>query len=150
MVRFSGTSSPSRKKRLSRGLRLETQAYKSSDGRIQCVLDLIHQALDRDFSVSELARHAGLSDSYFHHLFRGEMGVSPAKYARDLKLREAARLIKTTAFPVKDIVSAVGVTDRSHFNRKFKQIYGSSPSLYRACKQQPHRRIARASTAPTA
>jgi transcriptional regulator GlxA family with amidase domain len=132
---------------------LEIQVYKPSDGRIQRVLDSIDQALDRDFSVSELARQVGLSDSYFHRLFQVEMGVSPAKYSRDLKLRQAERLIKTTTLPVKDICSAVGVTDRSHFNRRFKQMYGLSPSLYRACKgiqQRPDRRIARASTTPTA
>ena len=116
------------------GFRLGTQAYKPSDARIQRALDLIRQAFDRDFAVSELAWHVGLSNSHFHRVFRAEMGMSPAKYLHDLKLCEAERLIRTTVLPVKDILSVVGLTDRSHFLRTFKQVYGLSPSLYRVGK----------------
>jgi two-component system response regulator YesN len=67
-------------------------------------------------------------------LFRREIGVSPAKYVDNLTLRDAEHLIKTTALSVKDIFSIVGVTDRSHFVRKFRQVYGLSPSQYRIRK----------------
>jgi transcriptional regulator GlxA family with amidase domain len=110
---------------------LETQAYKPLDARIQRALDMIHHGHQRQFAVSELARQVGLSESHFHHLFRREIGVSPAKYLDNLMLREAEHLIKTTALSVKDIFGIVGVTDRSHFIRKFRQVYGLSPSRYR-------------------
>jgi len=113
---------------------LETQAYKPLDARIQHALDMIHHRLHRQLAVSELARQVGLSDSHFHHLFRREIGVSPAKYLDNLMLREAEHLIKTTALSVKDIFSIVGVTDRSHFIRKFRQVYGLAPSRYRMRK----------------
>jgi AraC family transcriptional regulator len=113
---------------------LETQAYKPLDARIQHALDLIHNGPNRQFAVSELARQVGLSDSHFHHLFRREIGVSPAKYLDNLMLREAEHLIKTTALSVKDIFNIVGATDRSHFIRKFRQVYGLSPSRYRIRK----------------
>jgi transcriptional regulator GlxA family with amidase domain len=95
---------------------------------------MIHHRLHRQLAVAELARQVGLSGSHFHHLFRREIGVSPAKYLDNLMLREAEHLIKTTALSVKDIFSIVGVTDRSHFIRKFRQVYGLSPSQYRLRK----------------
>jgi AraC family transcriptional regulator len=113
---------------------LDTYTYRSLDARIQRALDLIHQRLHRQLAVSELARQVGLSDSHFHHLFRHELGVSPAKYLDNLMLREAEHLIKTTALSIKDIFAIVGVTDRSHFVRKFRQAYGLSPSRYRTRK----------------
>jgi len=113
---------------------LETQAYKSLDARIQRALDLIHNGPNRQFAVSELARLVGLSESHFHHLFRREIGVSPAKYVDTLMLRDAEHLIETTALSIKDIFGIVGVTDRSHFIRKFRQVYGLSPSRYRIRK----------------
>ena len=82
---------------------MEPQVHRSSDARIQRALDIIHGSANRQFAVADLARTVGLSDSYFHHLFRREAGVSPAKYLQDLKLREAEHLIKTTALPVKDV-----------------------------------------------
>jgi len=112
----------------------ETHACKPLDARIQRALDLIHQGLHRQLAVSELARQVGLSDSHFHHLFRREIGVSPAKYLDELMLREAEHLIKTTTLPVKTIFTIVGATDRSHFVRKFRQVYGLSPSQYRLRK----------------
>ena len=113
---------------------METQTYKPLDARIQRALDMIHHRVHRQLAVSELARQVGLSDSHFHHLFRREIGVSPAKYLDNLMLREAEHLIKNTALSVKDIFSIVGVNDRSHFIRKFRQAYGLAPSRYRVRK----------------
>jgi transcriptional regulator GlxA family with amidase domain len=114
---------------------LENQpSYKPLDARIQRALDLIHYGPRRQLTVSELARQVGLSESHFHHLFRREIAVSPAKYIDNLMLRDAEHLIKTTVLSVKDIFSIVGVTDRSHFVRKFRQAYGLSPSRYRIRK----------------
>jgi transcriptional regulator GlxA family with amidase domain len=115
---------------------LETQAYKSLDVRIQQALDTIHHGPRRQFAVSELARQVGLSESHFHHLFRREIGVSPAKYLDDLILREAEHLIKTTTLSVQDIFRIVGASDRSHFLRKFRRAYGLSPSRYRTRKAE--------------
>lgn len=99
--------------------------------RIQRALDLIHRGAN-SCTVTELARQVGLSDSYFHWLFHRDMKVSPARYLGNLRLDQAEHLIKTTSLSVKDICAFVGVTDRSHFVRKFKQTFGLCPTLYRA------------------
>ena len=114
---------------------MEAQANKSVDRRIQRALDILHGAANRQFAVIELAQAVDLSTSYFQHLFRRETGVSPAKYLQDLKLRSVAHLLKTTSLPVKEVFHVVGVSDPSHFIRKFRRAYGVAPSLYRGQDQ---------------
>jgi len=104
---------------------------KGLDVRIQYVIDLIHSNHDKPLGVPDLAQAVGLSVSYFSHLFRDHVGVSPAKYLRDFRMREVAHLVKTTTLPVCAILESVGATDRSHFVRKFARQYGLAPSQYR-------------------
>ena len=102
------------------------------DDRIQRVMDLIINNYDKPLSVPDLARAAGMSVSRFSHLFRDNVGVSPARFLRDYRMREAEHLITTTTLPMTSIFPRVGVTDRSHFVRRFRLLYGSAPSDYRA------------------
>jgi len=109
---------------------------KGLDVRIQHVIDLIGNNHDKPLSVPDLAQAAELSVSYFSHLFRDHVGVSPAKYLREFRMREAEHLVKTTTLPVCAILESVGATDRSHFVRKFARQYGLAPSQYRvACER---------------
>ncbi len=110
------------------------QSGRSLDVRIQQALDLIHHGHDPHLGVPELARRAGISESHFYRLFRHETGVTPAKYLNELRIRQVEHLVRTTALPLKDIFAIVGVTDRSHFLRKFKELYGLPPSIYRTQK----------------
>ncbi len=48
-------------------------------------------------------------------------------------MREAEHLMTTTALPLRATqFPKVGVTDRSHFVRKFREFYGLAPSTYRS------------------
>jgi AraC-like DNA-binding protein len=101
------------------------------DVRIQRTIDLIGTNYGQPLGVLDLARAVGLSVSHFSHLFRDNVGVSPAKFLQDFRMREAEHLMKTTTLPLNAILSRVGATDRSHFVRKFRRIYGLAPSIYR-------------------
>jgi len=105
--------------------------FEGMDVRIRCAVDLITSNHDKPLGVPDLARAVGLSVSYFSHLFRDNVGVSPAKFLRDFRMREAEHLVKTTTLPVRAILESVGATDRSHFVRKFSRHYGLAPSRYR-------------------
>lgn len=107
-------------------------ALKDRDVRIQAAIDLISGNGDKPVGVPDLARAVGLSISYFSHLFRDNVGVSPAKFVRDFRMRQAEHLIRTTTLPLQTIFPLVGVTDQSHFVRKFTRRYGLAPSRYRA------------------
>jgi len=110
----------------------QRRRWRGPDVRIQRAIDLIGSNHDKPVGVPDLARAVGLSVSYFSHLFRDHVGVSPAKFLRDFRMREAEHLIRTTSLPLTAIFPLVGVSDRSHFVRKFTECYGLPPSKYRA------------------
>jgi AraC family transcriptional regulator len=102
------------------------------DPRIQCAVDIISRDYRRRIRLSELARTIGLSVSHFAHLFQREVGVSPARFLREFRFRQAEQLIRTTRLPLGEVLPLAGITERSHFMRAFKQRHGLSPSKYRA------------------
>jgi|SRR5687767_1425457 len=73
-----------------------------------------------------------MSPSRFQHLFKAQVGMTPAHYLRALRREQARKLLQTSLLTVKQIMSGVGVEDKSHFAREFKKAYGLTPSAYRA------------------
>ena len=79
----------------------------------------------------EYAALCGIDAYYFIHLFKEVTGLSPLKYATDLSMRKAGKLIVETDMDVGDISSSLGHDDPCYFSRKFRKFYGLTPSEYR-------------------
>jgi AraC family transcriptional regulator len=101
------------------------------DGRIQKVIDFMEQNLERNLPLSEFASLMSLSDSRFRHLFSVETGMSPRVYLRKLRLARARQFLEESRLNIDQIALKVGWQDRSHFERRFKQVYGVTPAQYR-------------------
>lgn len=65
------------------------------------------------------------------HLLREEMGLTFKSYLIELRLKEAARLLKTTDLQVAEISQQVGFGNISNFNRNFKDFFKKTPNEYR-------------------
>ncbi len=102
------------------------------DRRIQHTIALLKDDLRLNISPDKLARSVNLSLSRFQHLFKAETGTSPAHYIRALRIAQARALLETSLLNVKQIVNRVGLRDKSHFERAFKQAHGLTPTQYRA------------------
>jgi AraC family transcriptional regulator of arabinose operon len=83
-----------------------------------------------------LAASIRLSGSRFRHLFKQEVGTTPAKYLKQLRLKKAALLLTTTYSPMKAVLTKVGLTSSTHFLRDFREMYGMSPGEYRNLHQK--------------
>ena len=99
--------------------------------RVQIALALMKEDLRRELSADRLAEAVNLSPSRFRHIFKAETGTSPARYLHSLRLEHARELLETSLLTVKQIMSSVGIADRSHFDREFKRAYGLTPVQYR-------------------
>jgi two-component system response regulator YesN len=82
-------------------------------------------------TLEELGRQVNLSASRLRHIFKQQTGKTPAQYLKDLRLRQAELLLRTTFLSVKQITSRVGLTTGSHFVREFKRVHGMAPTAYR-------------------
>lgn len=101
------------------------------DQRVQRVKDLIESNLDRELTVSEMARFVDLSVSHLQHLFKNETGQSPAHYVQTLRLKRARELLESSSLSIKQIMIRIGTKDRSNFERRFKRAYKLTPVQYR-------------------
>ncbi|MCM3338988.1 helix-turn-helix transcriptional regulator [Paenibacillus sp. MER TA 81-3] len=64
-------------------------------------------------------------------MFSKQIGTSPSRYIRALRLQEAERLLKQGNLSVADIALSFGDGDIYSFARAFKRSIGMSPSHYR-------------------
>lgn len=105
------------------------------DARVEVVLVFMKHNLGKRLPLSELAELVNLSDSRFRHLFTAETGTSPRLYLRSLRLDHAKHLLEETWLSIDQIALKVGWQDRSHFERRFKHLYGLTPARYRTTQR---------------
>ena len=102
------------------------------DPRLGAALEAMLDAPEAPHTVEGLATVAAMSRSTFAQHFTAAFGRPPMNFLRELRLRKAARLLKTTDVPVKSIANSVGYGSRSYFSRAFKAFYGIDPARFRA------------------
>src|SRR3954451_6645563 len=101
------------------------------DRRVQHAIATLDQQLATPVTVATLAADVNLSPSRFAHLFRREVGTSPARYIRAARMVRAYLLLTRTFLTVKEARALVGVNDASHFSRDFRRFHGISPNAAR-------------------
>lgn len=101
------------------------------DPRLGRALQAIHAAPEAPHSLDSLAETAAMSRSVFASRFRALFGQTAMDYVRDVRLREAARLLKQPDMSVAAAAARAGFASRSHFTRAFRTMFGKAPGEYR-------------------
>lgn len=99
--------------------------------RLRPALDLVAEGTGRLVTIEEAAARCHLSPSYFSRAFAAAFGVGFAEYARQYRLRAAARSLTTEGARISDIAYRSGFLTPSHFSAAFQKRYGVSPSAFR-------------------
>lgn len=82
-------------------------------------------------SVTHMARQAGLSESHFRARFRAAFGQSPGRYLQRRRLQAAARQLRETDEPIKQIAAQAGYDELANFYRAFRAAFDLAPAAYR-------------------
>lgn len=90
-------------------------------------LSKIHADYNKKITVDELAELCSISKYYFCRTFKQVMGVSPAEYVINYRLRLADVMLKDGTETVSKIASLCGFEDESYFCRCYKKRKGVSP-----------------------
>ena len=88
--------------------------------------------VSRNTPLEEAARAVNLSPSRLRHLVREQVGISPSRYIKHVKLERAKELLETTLLSIKEVMWEAGFSDFSHAVRDYKRLYGETPSQTRA------------------
>jgi len=104
-------------------------------GRLRPALDLVAGATDRTVTIEDAAARCHLSPTYFSRAFSRQFGVGFSEYARQYRLRAAARSLTTSGLRVSEIAYSNGFLNPSHFSSAFQKRYGVSPSQFRKAYQ---------------
>jgi transcriptional regulator GlxA family with amidase domain len=121
-----------------RGTRLEvSNRVTVADPRVRYVLALMERHRTAPLSILELARAVNLSPAHLRRLFQSELGKSPTRVFRDLRLDHARLLLQTSFLTVKQVMAASGWNDPSHFCRDFKRRHGRTPQSLRNDTDDP-------------
>lgn len=81
--------------------------------------------------VDEVAERVGLSTGYFHRLFKKEMGDTPGRYLRKIKIEKSKSLLLNQNITLAEISWVCGFADPCEFNKIFKKETGQTPGSYR-------------------
>ena len=98
---------------------------------IETSLNIIHAEYMLGITVQELADRLNLERTYFSHIFKKSVGVSPKKYLLNYRMKRAADLILNYGQSISTTALSVGYNDIYVFSKMFKQFYGVSPTQCR-------------------
>src|SRR5215213_10543308 len=102
------------------------------DSRLAAVVTAIMENPGADHTLKSLTEQAGMSRSGFALRFALAFGTTPMEFVKGVRLRYAAKLLRSTDFPVSVIATKIGYASRTHFSRTFRASYGQDPQSFRA------------------
>lgn len=87
---------------------------------------------DEDYGVDQLASDVALSRTNLYGRLRNMLGISPADFIRNVRLKRAARMLtEKPSLSIAEISERVGFGTARNFSTQFKKMFGVLPSEYR-------------------
>ncbi|MDE7089474.1 MAG: response regulator, partial [Prevotella sp.] len=104
-------------------------------GNDELLMERIMKAVNKnlsnsDFNVDMLTQEVGISRAQLHRKMKDMTGISTSEFIRNIRLEQAARLLKEQKVNVTQVAYAVGFSNLAHFSTIFRKHFGMSPSEY--------------------
>lgn len=107
------------------------QVIRRSDvEKVKRAVDLINKDLSQNYSVDHLAKEVGTNVNKLQEGFKYMFNLTVNKYMQQVKLEAAKDLLSSSEHNVSQIVSMIGLNNRSYFSKIFKDRYGVSPKYF--------------------
>jgi AraC family transcriptional regulator len=100
--------------------------------QVSQVLDYIHDHLEQDIKLADLAVLLDMSQFHFSHVFKQAIGISPYQYLLQQRIERAKQLLKESDCSIMEIALSCGFNSHSHLSKQFRQLTGMTPTAYRA------------------
>lgn len=104
--------------------------YKNKQ-KIQMAIRYITENYDKDLNMAVVSNYISMNYSLFSYVFKQYTGSNFVNYLKDLRMKEAKRLLEETELRVNEISQKIGYDNEKHFMKTFKSVCGVSPTEYR-------------------
>lgn len=95
------------------------------------IMKVINENLSEPtLNVEMLANSVGLSRVHLHRKLKELTNLSSRDFIRNIRMQQAAKLLKEKKLSISDVAYAVGYNNLSHFSNTFKECFGLSPKEY--------------------
>lgn len=111
---------------------------------VEIVKKYVINHLHMDISLNSAAEAVNISSYYLSKIFKEETGINYIDFVTKCKIDKAEELLETTNLSIEEITRKVGYNHITYFTRKFKELTGKTPGLYRnditlKCNNQANR-----------
>ncbi len=111
---------------------LTLDQHRLVDDALQWMQQHAHEGL----RISDIARQANVSPSYFRRIFTRKVGVGPKHYLSELRLRNSRYLLLQRNMTIAEAAEKSGFSNPQQFSKAFRQFSGVSPLKWRAANAQ--------------
>jgi len=111
---------------------LEQPEVKGNDEMLmERIMKVVNKNLSNsDFNVDMLTQEVGISRAQLHRKMKELTGISTSEFIRNIRLEQAARLLKEQKVNITQVAYTVGFSNLAHFSTVFRKHFGVSPSEY--------------------
>ena len=103
----------------------------NDDALMERIMRSINEHIgDSEYNVENLTTDVGISRAQLHRRMKEMTGISTGEFIRNLRLEQAARLIKENKINITQVAYSVGFNNQSHFSTVFRKHFGMTPSEY--------------------
>lgn len=106
------------------------------DPALAKALAVLHHDPAKEWTVDELAKHAGLSRTRLAERFRVFLKMSPIAYLTEWRMMLGAEALRSTQKSVAEIALDVGYSSEAAFNRAFKRRFHVPPAQFRQVQKE--------------
>lgn len=99
--------------------------------KIRDAIAYIEKHYAEDLNMAVVSNYISMNYSLFSYLFKQYTGSSFVSFLKDIRMREAKKLLADTDMRIIEISHTVGYENEKHFMKLFKSTYGISPTEYR-------------------
>ncbi|MFT3984383.1 MAG: AraC family transcriptional regulator [Lachnospiraceae bacterium] len=102
-----------------------------NEDKVYAIIQYLESHTRESFDAERIEENFHLSYKHLGRLFKTATGRTLSEYHTELRMNEAARLLRETADTVTDISRSMGYADSFYFSNVFRKRMGIYPKFYR-------------------
>ncbi|NKB76360.1 MAG: helix-turn-helix domain-containing protein [Gammaproteobacteria bacterium] len=117
----------------------DTETARATVARMSELMKVSNLQRDPDLSVTKIAKALGISPREVSQSVNLETGQNVSAYINNYRIKDVCKLLTETDSTITEVLYQAGFNTKSNFNREFKRVMGTNPSVWRKTNRNPTR-----------